>query len=153
MVAGMIWERRSQCAQWHTGVAIRLGSGLGNCGWRWGSTQSLQLQDMGTFLCRTIRGLQATAAHDIRLNHFMSNNANSWEVIRNQQKADYNQGLEHPINRQICKYFFFSWQKCFGWLLTFFPKCFLFLSSFYYSRENVPFFSLALAKSLVLEKF
>lgn len=75
--------------------------------WRWGSTQSLQLQDMGTFLCRTIRGLQATAAHDIRLNHFMSNNANSWEVIRNQQKADYNQGLEHPINRQICKFFFF----------------------------------------------
>lgn len=107
MVAGMIWERRSQCAQWHTGVAIRLGSGLGNCGWRWGSTQSLQLQDVGTFLCRTIRGLQATAAHDIRLNHFMSNNANSWEVIRNQQKADYNQGLEHPINRQICKFFFF----------------------------------------------
>lgn len=126
----MMWERRSQCAQWHTGVALRLGSRIGNCGWRWGSTQPLHLQGLGTFLCSTIRGLQAPASHHIRLNHLRPNNVNSWEVFRNQHKPDYNQGLEHPINRQICKYFFFLAEML--WMAAhLLSKMLPFLSSFY----------------------
>jgi hypothetical protein len=48
----------------------------------------LHLHSVRPFLHNTMRGLQATAAHDIMLNDFMPNNVNSWEVFRDHTRQN-----------------------------------------------------------------